>query len=200
MHTLIYISDRIDRSFVGAITHYTRKPQGVNVAPHQAFHNMSHLQPLDVGDDDSGEMVEVVSSEGDRFTINIDHVMNSSLLFSSLMNVSGTTLRYDGEPLVFHRADSKSLRLIVAYMTHYEGREPERIAKPLRPGSLAESGVDLWAMRFIADVARDKIALIRLIITTNFMGPEALFQLASAQMAMSIRGRPTSEFADALTP
>jgi S-phase kinase-associated protein 1 len=92
------------------------------------------------------------------------------------------------------------LRLVVEYMNHHKGREPELIEKPLRSRLMRDVVKDQWDAEFIDRVGANKRLLYDLVLAANYLDVRSLLHLACAKVASFIKGQPLDKVKEILTP
>eukprot|EP00471_Norrisiella_sphaerica_P001855 CAMPEP_0184478462 /NCGR_PEP_ID=MMETSP0113_2-20130426/487_1 /TAXON_ID=91329 /ORGANISM="Norrisiella sphaerica, Strain BC52" /LENGTH=163 /DNA_ID=CAMNT_0026856267 /DNA_START=143 /DNA_END=634 /DNA_ORIENTATION=+ len=82
----------------------------------------------------------------------------------------------------------KTLRLIVEYVSHHEGKGPQPISHPLKTSSMKDIVTDKWDARWIDDIGDHRMDLYLLGKAAEIMGIESLADLVCAKIASLIKG------------
>ena len=92
------------------------------------------------------------------------------------------------------------LKLIVDYMNHHKGVEPNLIEKPLRSKIMKEVCKDPFDAQFIDNIGDDRQLLYDLILGANYMHVNSLLHLGCAKVASLIKGQPLETIKGILSP
>jgi len=84
-----------------------------------------------------------------------------------------------------------TLGLIVDYLNHHQGVEPQEIAKPIRSVKMEKIVEDAWDAEFISALAKRQ--LFALILGANYMDCKSLLHLGCAKVATMIKGKSPEE-------
>merc|ERR1711994_874628 len=89
------------------------------------------------------------------------------------------------------QVDGKTLKLVVDYIQHHQGKVPAEIAKPIRSVKMEKIVEDPWDAKFINDLP--KRSLFQLILGANYMDCKSLLHLGCAKVATMIKGKSPEE-------
>lgn len=92
------------------------------------------------------------------------------------------------------------LKLIVEYMNHHKGVEPNLIEKPLRSKIMKDVCQDPFDAQFIDQIGEDRQLLYDLILGANYMHVNSLLHLGCAKVASLIKGQPLEKIKGILSP
>merc|ERR550519_1254521 len=137
--------------------------------------------------DDGSDNITLVSS-GDnqqRLPVPKDYAKMSKLVSNILEGDSEAT------EIQVKQVDGETLKLIVEYLQHHQGKEPAEIAKPIRSVKMEKIVEDTWDATFINRLA--KRALFQLILGANYMDCKSLLHLGCAKVATMIKGKSPEE-------
>jgi S-phase kinase-associated protein 1 len=95
--------------------------------------------------------------------------------------------------------DGRILKLVVEYMNHHKGTEPELIPKPLRSKNMKDVVSDPWDAEFIDRIGVDKQQLYDLVLAANYMDIASLLHLGCAKVASFIKGQPLEKIKEILS-
>lgn len=96
--------------------------------------------------------------------------------------------------------DSNILHIIVEYLQHHNGVEPNIVEKPLRSKSMIDVCNDRWDADFIDKYGnRDRQLLYDIISGANYLDINSLLHLACAKVASLIKGQPLDKIKDILS-
>ena len=145
---------------------------------------------LDMGGDDV--IVTLESKDKKTFEVSKANAKISKVVDVALdTNADTTKVPLPGVP-------SASLELVIEYMNHHKGTEPELIKKPLASKVMAEVVKDKWDATFIEKIGEDRQALYDLILAANYMDIKGLLHLGCAKVASLIKGQPLEKIKDIL--
>jgi len=137
-------------------------------------------------DDDEVKEVTLVSSDNTTtFQVNTDCAKMSKLVCNILEGDSAA------ERIQVKQVDGDTLKKIVEYLNHHNGKEPAEIAKPIRSVKMEKIVEDPWDAEFINGLA--KRALFQLILGANYMDCKSLLHLGCAKVATMIKGKSPEE-------
>merc|ERR1719220_1379210 len=97
----------------------------------------------------------------------------------------------EAKEIMVKQVEGPILKLIVEYLEHHKGKEPEEIAKPIRSVKMEKIVGDPWDATFINKQA--KKTLFQLILGANYMDCKALLHLGCAKVATMIKGKSPEE-------
>ena len=83
------------------------------------------------------------------------------------------------------------LELIVEYLEHHNGEQPEEIAKPIRSVKMERIVADLWDADYINRM--NKKTIFQVILGANYMDIPSLLHLGCAKIATLIKGKSPEE-------
>merc|ERR1712113_670690 len=138
-------------------------------------------------DEDEATNIVLVSS-GDspaRIDVNKEFAKMSKLVANILEGDA------DATEIQVKQVDGATLRKIVDYLVHHEGKEPAEIAKPIRSVKMEKIVEDPWDAEFITNLS--KRALFQLILGANYMDCKSLLHLGCAKVATMIKGKSPEE-------
>ena len=92
------------------------------------------------------------------------------------------------------------LKLIVDYMSHHKGVEPNLSEKPLRSKIMKDVCKDPFDAQFIDQIGEDRQLLYDLILAANYMHVHSLLPLGCAKVASLITGQPLEQIKGILSP
>jgi S-phase kinase-associated protein 1 len=92
------------------------------------------------------------------------------------------------------------LELVVEYMIHHAGTEPDIVEKPLRSKNMKDVVKDQWDATFIDNLALEKQKLYDVILAANYMDIRSLLHLGCAKVASLIKGQPLDKIKGILNP
>lgn len=147
--------------------------------------NDDNVGGLDDGDDVT--MITLVSS-GDtpaEVTLNAEWAKQSKLVANILEGDS------EASKIQVKQVDGETLKLIVDYLKHHEGKEPAEIAKPIRSVKMEKIVEDTWDADFINKLHKKQ--LFQLILGANYMDCKSLLHLGCAKVATMIKGKSPEE-------
>lgn len=147
-------------------------------------------------DDELDRKINLVSSDGHTFPVNIKYAKISVFVTSALED--------DDEAIDIPvlSVDKETLALVVEFMNHHEGTEPERPEKPLRHKEMSQVCNDPWDAEFIdrVDQQYGRQQLYNVILAANYMDIKSLLHIACAKVASLIKGQPLEKIKVILDP
>jgi len=92
------------------------------------------------------------------------------------------------------------LSLVVQYMVHHKGIEPQLVEKPLRSKLMKDVCADKWDAEYIDKIGDSRQQLYDLILAANYMDIKSLLHLGCAKVASLIKGQPLEKIKEILDP
>jgi S-phase kinase-associated protein 1 len=92
------------------------------------------------------------------------------------------------------------LSLVVQYMVHHKGIEPQLVEKPLRSKIMKDVCADKWDAEYIDKIGDNRQQLYDLILAANYMDIKSLLHLGCAKVASLIKGQPLEKIKEILDP
>jgi len=92
------------------------------------------------------------------------------------------------------------LQLVVEYMVHHKGIEPQLVEKPLRSKVMKDVCADKWDAEYIDKIGDNRQQLYDLILAANYMDIKSLLHLGCAKVASLIKGQPLEKIKEILDP
>merc|ERR1719242_2419985 len=89
------------------------------------------------------------------------------------------------------KVDKKTLKLVVDYLAHHQGKVPAEIAKPIRSFKMEKIVEDEWDAKFINKQSKRNI--FQIILGANYMDIKSLLHLGCAKIATMIKGKSPEE-------
>merc|ERR1712109_291890 len=89
------------------------------------------------------------------------------------------------------QVDGKTLKLVVEYLNHHNGKVPAEIAKPIRSVKMEKIVEDPWDAEFINK--QTKKTIFQIILGANYMDIKSLLHLGCAKIATLIKGKSPEE-------
>jgi S-phase kinase-associated protein 1 len=145
-------------------------------------------------DDDTETTVVLRSKDGRTFELERSWAKVSSLVKRSLETDSSAS----EVPIL--GVEGAVLELVVEYLVHHKGTEPDVVEKPLRSKVMREVVKDEWDADFIDRVGANRQALYELIMAANYMDVQGLLHLGCAKVASLIKGQPLEKIKTILDP
>lgn len=150
------------------------------------------VQGLDGLELDNDETITLISKDEKSFDVN---TLNATI---SILVKTSRDADKDATEVPIPGVDGDILELIVQYMNHHKGTDPDIIEKPLRSKVLKEVCNDPWDAQFIDDIGEDRQKLYDLILAANYMDVKSLLHLGCAKVASLIKGQPLEKIKDIL--
>jgi S-phase kinase-associated protein 1 len=156
--------------------------------------NRSDFQKMAALDEDVPQTLTLTSKDGQSFEVDRDAALISKLV--------KTVKDGDEDARNVNIPDVKGpiLGLVVEYMKHHKGTEPDIIPKPLRSKNMKDVVKDPWDAEFIDQVGVDRQKLYDLVLAANYMDVNALLHLGCAKVASIIKGQPLEKIKELLSP
>lgn len=154
-------------------------------------------------DEDGNRTLELVTKDGQKLSGDTNNLKMSKLIHGALDQNPKTI------SLELKEVNCDILKLVVEYMTHYAGKEPANIEKPLKSkdlkGAMQEDKTQLddWAADFINRVESingEKQTLYDVILAANYLDVRSLLHLGCAKVASLIKGEPLDKIKEILSP
>lgn len=138
-------------------------------------------------DDDENKVITLVSSgeNPQKFELPLAQAMMSKLVSNI---VEGDA---DAKDIQVKQVDAATLKLVVTYLKHHNGKEPTEIAKPIRSVKMEKIVEDPWDANFINELKKRQ--LFQLILGANYMDCKSLLHLGCAKVATMIKGKSPEE-------
>jgi len=138
-------------------------------------------------DDDEHKVITLVSSgeNPQKFELPLAQAMMSKLVSNI---VEGDA---DAKDIQVKQVDAATLKLVVKYLKHHNGKEPTEIAKPIRSVKMEKIVEDPWDANFINELKKRQ--LFQLILGANYMDCKSLLHLGCAKVATMIKGKSPEE-------
>ncbi|GFE53890.1 skp1 family protein [Babesia ovis] len=134
-------------------------------------------------------LVQLVSAEGDTFTVSSEVLAPSVLLTNMLQEYDEET---ELKPIEFKNINTRTLGKVVDYCRYHYNNPAKPIPKPLKSTRLADV-VCPWDLEF---VNVDKELLFELMLAENFLDIKPLLELTCAKVASMIKGKTPDEIRD----
>jgi S-phase kinase-associated protein 1 len=142
-------------------------------------HGLQPVLGLDDEDMIHSDHIDLVSSDGLRFSVQREVACMSQLLRTMLEGDSKET------EIPLKEVRGSELKKIVEYMNHHHGNMPDPIDRPIKSSRL-EDFVTKWDAEFV-DVEQSK--LFDIILAANYMDIRELLDLGCAKAASLIKGK-----------
>lgn len=142
-------------------------------------------------DEDEYTNINLISSDGQAFSIDIETAKQSSLVKVILENDTETT------EVSLKNVEGYVLQCIVEYMEYHNGKEVSSIVRPLRSQKFEECVDDKWDIDFINKFDTEK--LISLILAANYMDISSLLDLGCAKIAFLLKGKSPTEIRESFS-
>jgi len=138
-------------------------------------------------DDDEQTKIILVSSGDNPKRLEIEKA------FAQMSKLVANIIEGDSEAsqIQVKQVDGDTLQLIVDYLNHHKGTEPDEIAKPIRSVKMEKIVGDQWDAEFINDLKKRQ--LFQLILGANYMDCKSLLHLGCAKVATMIKGKSPEE-------
>ena len=151
---------------------------------------MEDVSSLD--EDETDVEITLESKDGKKFKI--------TKKWASVSNLIKTTTDQDksAHEVPIPGVQSAVLKLVVEYMNHHQGSEPEIIPKPLRSKEMKSVCPDEWDATFIDKIGEKRQDLYDLILAANYLDIKALLHLGCAKVASLIKGQPLEKIKEIL--
>lgn len=122
--------------------------------------------------------------------------------FALISNLIQTSLESDpdAEQVPIPGVDGPILTMVVEYMNHHKGKEPELIPKPLRSKIMKEVCKDEWDAIYIDSIGENVGVLYKLVLAANYLDIQGLLHLGAAKVAAIAKGENTDRITELLTP
>ena len=134
--------------------------------------------------DDSESTIKIITKEGKELEITKKSVELSELLKQTINDFPNE----DKFPL--NEIDEKNAEKVKEYLTHYNGKTPPEIEKPLT-SNIMKNVTDEWSANFVDKMSLDDIA--NLTVAANYMGINSLLDLCSAKIATYFKDKTEEE-------
>eukprot|EP01084_Bolivina_argentea_P274841 468576_1 len=144
-------------------------------------------------DDDGDETIVLISSEDDnprKFDCARSAALMSNLVKSILEGDSSA------KEIPIKKVRGDILELIVDYIKHHKGKQPEEIAKPIRSVKMERIVADKWDAEYINKL--NKKTIFQVILGANYMDLPSLLHLGCAKIATLIKGKSPEEIKNIL--
>ncbi len=96
----------------------------------------------------------------------------------------------DEEKFPLNEIEEKEALKIKEYLTHFNGKAPPEIPKPLSSNNL-KNITDEWSANFLEKMPLDDV--VNLVVAANFMGIHPLIDLCSAKIAIYFKDKGEEE-------
>jgi S-phase kinase-associated protein 1 len=157
------------------------------------LHGPKHRRKMAALDmEDAQPMLTLTSSDNQEFAVD-----RKCALISNLIK---TSVEADPEATQISILSVKGsiLQLVVDYMQHHKGTDPELIPKPLRSKLMKDVCKDPHDAQFIDDIGEDRQQLYDLVLAANYLDVKSLLHLGCAKVASLIKGQPLEKIKDIL--
>ena len=134
--------------------------------------------------DEIESIITIITKEGKELEITKNAAELSELLKQTINDFPNE----DKFPL--NEIDEKSAEKVKEYLTHFNGKAPPDIEKPLS-SNIIKNITDEWSADFIDKMSLDDI--INLIVAANYMGINCLLDLCSAKIATYFKDKSEEE-------
>jgi len=145
-------------------------------------------------DDSEGDMLTLESKTGQKFQVKKKDALISVVVKTSLEQDADST------EVPVPSVESATLELIIEYMGHHAGVEPELVEKPLRSKKMRDVCKDPWDADYVDRISKNRQSLYDLILAANYMDVKSLLHLGCAKVAALIKGKPVESIRDVLDP
>lgn len=148
---------------------------------------------MDALDADVPHSLTLTSKGGQTFDIDRE--------FASISKLVGATVDQDldARGMTLPSVTGPILGLVVEYMNHHKGTEPDIIDKPLRSKNMKDVVKDPWDAEFIDTIGDNRQQLYDLVMAANYMDIKSLLHLGCAKVASLIKGQPLEKIKDILS-
>lgn len=134
----------------------------------------------------TGNVVKLVSKEGESFTLPISVAKMSKLVETTIDDENEDEV----QEILLPNVKSSILSKVIEYCTHYQTVEPMApITTPLK-SSIVEDVVQKWYADF---VKVDQAVLFELVTSSNFMDIKPLLDLTCFAVAVLIKGKSADD-------
>jgi len=131
-------------------------------------------------DADDEKLILVSEEDGTEFRISRQDALMSNLVKSLLEGDS------DAESIPINNVSGDTLDLIVQYLEHHNGVEPQEISAPMPSMEMERCVGDKWDAEYINKMKKKTI--YEVILCANYMDIPSLLHLGCAKMATLIKG------------
>ena len=155
----------------------------------------SEIKKVEKGLDNEVECrsINLISNEGKEFLLSFKNARMSKLVEVACSDVSA-------KKLTLIQVSTQSLKLIVEYMKHHQGKVPSVIPTPLCSRAMSDHTKDKWCAQFIDGIGKNRRALYDLILAADYMDIKALLHLGCAKVAILIKDQPLEKMMHILNP
>ena len=129
-------------------------------------------------------IIKIVAKNGKEIEIEKKATELSELLKQTINDFP------DEEKFPLNEIDEKEALKIKEYLTHFNGKVPPEIPKPLSSNNM-KNITDEWSANFLEKMLLDDI--INLVVAANYMGIHPLIELCSAKIAMYFKDKSEEE-------
>ena len=133
---------------------------------------------------EESKIIKLITKEGKEIEIRKEDAELSELLKQTINDFP------DEEKFPLNEVDEKTGEKIKEYLTHFNGKAPPEIEKPLISNNM-KNVTDEWSANFVDRMSLDDI--INLNVAANYMGINSLLDLCSAKIASFFKDKSEEE-------
>ena len=133
---------------------------------------------------EESKIIKLITKEGKEIEIRKEDAELSELLKQTINDFP------DEEKFPLNEVDEKTGEKIKEYLTHFNGKAPPEIEKPLISNNM-KNVTDEWSANFVDRMSLDDI--INLDVAANYMGINSLLDLCSAKIASFFKDKSEEE-------
>jgi S-phase kinase-associated protein 1 len=144
--------------------------------------------------EDETKPLKLISKDKQDFTVERKQAFVSMLVKTCLENDDSAV------EVPIPGVTGSVLKLVVQYMVHHKGIEPQLVEKPLRSKIMKDVCADKWDAEYIDTIGDSRQQLYDLILAANYMDIKSLLHLGCAKVASLIKGQPLEKIKEILDP
>jgi len=151
-------------------------------------------KPMSLSAEDETKPLKLISKDKQDFTVERKQAFVSMLVKTCLENDDSAV------EVPIPGVTGSVLNLVVQYMVHHKGIEPQLVEKPLRSKIMKDVCADKWDAEYIDKIGDSRQQLYDLILAANYMDIKSLLHLGCAKVASLIKGQPLEKIKEILDP